>query len=141
MSHFEDLFDLIGQLARRRRQMAEQQFDTLGLNHTEARLLGLLHHRDAVAQDALSAQLMVDRSNAVRALQHLEDGGYILRRKDDDDKRAKIVRLTDKGHKAVTAITKLRKQMAHEFFASLKEDEARRVVELLRKAIPAEGRS
>lgn len=141
MSHFEQLFDLIGQLARRRRQMAEQQFDALGLNHTEARLLGLLHHRHAVAQDALSAQLMVDRSNAVRALQHLEDAGYILRRKDDDDKRAKTVRLTDKGHKAVTEIAKLRKRMAHDFFGSLREDEAGQVVELLRKTIPAEDRS
>jgi len=141
VSHFEELFDLIGQLARRRHQTAEQQFDALGLNHTEARLLGLLHHRDSLPQDALSAQLLVDRSNAVRALQHLEGGGYILRRKDEDDKRAKIVSLTGKGHKAVTAITKLRKQMAHEFFGNLKEDEARRVVELLRKAIPAADRS
>lgn len=136
MNHFEELFDLIGQLARRRHQAAEQQFAALGINHTEARLLGLLHHRDDVAQDALSAQLLVDRSNAARALQHLEEGGYITRTKNDEDKRAKLVRLTGKGHQAVAAISKLRKQMAHTFFGNLQEDEARRIVALLRKSLP-----
>ena len=140
MTHFQQLFDLIGQLARRRHQAAERQFASLGLNHTEARLLGLLHHREAVAQDALAAQLPIDRSNAARALQNLEAGGYLTRSQDERDKRAKLVRLTAKGNKAVTAIGKLRGQMAQEFFGDLQEDEARRVVEMLRKALPEEGR-
>ena len=41
MNSFQTLFDMIGELARRRYQMAEGCFSALGLNHTEARLLAL----------------------------------------------------------------------------------------------------
>jgi DNA-binding MarR family transcriptional regulator len=135
VNSFLTLFDLIGELARRRYQTAERFFSALGLNHTEARLLTLLHRGDgAAAQDALSNQLSVDRSNAGRALQHLEEGGYIVRRKDDTDKRANLVRITSKGRKAAIAISRLKKEIAESFFGDLNEDEAGTVVNLLRKA-------
>ncbi|MBI2687352.1 MAG: MarR family transcriptional regulator [Acidobacteria bacterium] len=130
---------MIGELARRRYQTAERYFSALGLNHTEARLLTLLRKEDGVAsQDALSNRLSVDRSNAGRALQRLEQDGYILRRKDDADKRANLVRITPKGRKAVVEISRLRKKMAQSFFGDLKEDEAGAIVDLLRKALTNE---
>ena len=137
VNSFQTLFDLIGELARRRHQSAERSYATLGLNHTEARLLSLLHHEDGkAAQDTLSTRLTVDRSNAVRALQHLEQDGYVLRRKDDTDKRANLVQITPKGRKAIVEITKLRRRMAQGFFGDLKEEEAAAVVGLLSKALP-----
>jgi MarR family transcriptional regulator for hemolysin len=136
VNSFLTLFDLIGELARRRYQAAERFFSALGLNHTEARLLTLLRQEDGVAaQDTLSNRLSVDRSNAVRALQRLEQEGHIRRRKDDADKRANLVRITPKGRKAVVEISKLRKGMAQSFFGDLKEDEAGAIVDLLRKAL------
>jgi len=139
MNSFLTLFDLIGELARRRYQTAERCFSALGLNHTEARLLTLLRQEDGVAaQDALSNKLSVDRSNAVRALQRLEQDGYILRRKDGADKRANLVQITPKGSKAVVEISKLRKKMAQNFFGDLKEDEAGVIVDLLTRALTNE---
>ena len=136
MNSFLMLFDLIGELARRRYQTAERCFAALGLNHTEARLLTLLRQADGVAaQDALSNGLSVDRSNAVRALQRLEQAGYVLRRTDAADKRAKLVQITPKGRKAGVEISKLKKTMAQSFFGDLNEAEAGTVVALLSKAI------
>jgi DNA-binding MarR family transcriptional regulator len=136
VNRFLTLFDLIGELARRRYQTAERCFSALGVNHTEARLLALLFQEDGVAaQDALSNRLSVDRSNAGRALQRLEQDGYVLRRKDGADKRANLIRITPKGRKAVVEISKLRKKMAQSFFGDLKEDEAGAIVDLLRKAL------
>lgn len=136
---FLALFDLIGELARRRYQTAERCFSALGLNHTEARLLTLLCQKDGVAaQDALSNRLSVDRSNAVRALQRLERDRYILRRKDDADKRANHVQLTPKGRKAVVEISRLRKKVAEGFFGDLQENEAGAIVDLLEKAFTTE---
>jgi DNA-binding MarR family transcriptional regulator len=136
---FLTLFDLIGVLARRRYQTAEQYFAALGLNHTEARLLTLLGQEGGVAgQDALSNQLFVDRTNAGRALKKLEEGGYVLRHKGDGDKRTNLVEITAKGRGAVAEISKLRKKMAQSFFGDLREDEAGTVVELLRKALDNE---
>lgn len=73
MSNRQELFDLIGALGRRRYQVGEQAFSSLGLNHTEARLLTILDRESGEAtQDALSSSLFVDRSNAGRALKSLE---------------------------------------------------------------------
>jgi len=136
MNSLQALFDLIGVLARRRYQIAEQYFATLGLNHTEARLLTLLSKEGGAAnQDALSNRLFVDRTNSGRALKHLEDEEYVRRRRDAEDKRANLVEITAKGRKAVTEISKLRKKMAQSFFGDLTEDEAGRIVELLGKGL------
>jgi DNA-binding MarR family transcriptional regulator len=139
VKNFLTLFGLIGELARRRYYTAERCFSVLELNHTEARLLTLLGQEDGVAaQDALSNGLSVDRSNAGRALQRLEQDGYILRRKDGTDKRANLVRITPKGRKAVVEISRLGKKMAQSFFGDLKEDEAGVIVDLLRRAFTNE---
>lgn len=127
---------MIGELARRRYQAGERGFATLGLNHTEARLLTLLKQNGGeAAQDVLSNMLFVDRTNAGRALQRLERDGYIVRRKDESDKRANFVGMTAQGRRTVAEILKLRKEMARSFFGALQEDEAALAVELLRKAL------
>lgn len=135
---FLTLFDLIGELARRRYHTAERCFSALGLNHTEAHLLALLRREGGVAaQDVLSNGLSVDRSNSGRAMQRLEQAGYVVRRKDEVDKRANLVQITPKGAKSVVEISKLKKKMAQSFFGDLKEDEAGVIVDLLRKALTA----
>ena len=133
---FQELFDLIGQLARRRHQAGERGFATLGLNHTEARLLTLLQREDGqAAQDALCGQLTVDRTNAGRALQRLEGAGYIVRAKDSADRRAKAVRLTAEGRKKARAIAQLRAQIARTFFGDLTQREAAGVAALFRRLL------
>jgi DNA-binding MarR family transcriptional regulator len=135
MKNIQKLFDMIGELARRRYQTAERCFSALGLNHTEARLLTLLRREDGVAaQDVLSNGLSVDRSNAGRALQRLAQEGYISRRKDDADKRANLIQITAKGRKAAVEIARLRKKMAQSFFGDLTEAEAGVIVDLLEKS-------
>lgn len=134
VSNFSILFDLIGELARRRYQTAERYFSVLQLNHTEARLLTLLSRADGTStQEALSNQLFIDRSNAGRALKNLEDEGYVERCPCDSDKRTKLVQITDKGRVAVAEIAKLKEQMATGFFGELSEAEAGEVIALLRK--------
>ena len=136
MDAFLTLFDAIGELARRRYQAAERCFAALGLNHTEARLLTLLDREGGTAtQDELSNLIFVDRSNAGRALHHLEQAGHLERRKDDADKRTKRVQITAKGQTTVVELSKIRRDMARSFFGELTENEAGLVVDLLSKAL------
>ncbi len=132
MENLLKLFDLIGVLARRRYLLAEQYFAKLGLNHTEARLLRLLSLEGGTAtQDELSNKLFVDRSNAGRALKNLEQAGYIIRTKDETDKRTNRVQITDQGKVAVTEIEEVGVEMAASFFGELTDDEAGQIVNLL----------
>ena len=132
----QDLFEVIGALARRRYQTAERSYASLGLNHTEGRLLKLLDSENGAAtQDALSRQLHVDRSNAGRAFKRLEQAGYVSRRKDDADSRTNLVDITVKGRKAAAEVNRLGDEMARTFFGELTDADAARVVTLLRKAL------
>ncbi len=139
MDRYLELFDVLGEVARRRYQIAEQYFSTLGINHTEARLLTLLHKAGGEeAQETLSEELYVDRSNVGRALKLLEKKDFIRRHKDGIDKRTNLVQITSGGLKAAAEIKKLRKKMAQSFFGSLGESEADKIINLLRKALPDE---
>ncbi len=139
MDRFDTLFDLVGALARKRYLVGEQHFSTLGLNHSEARILTLLDKAGGISpQETLSNALNIDRSNAGRALKRLEDDGYVIRRKDEADKRAYTVRMTAKGQKTVGEIAKLRKKMAQSFFGDLTDREAATAIMLLSKAVSTE---
>ncbi len=141
MSKRLELFELIGTLARRRFQSAERAFSSLGLNHTEARLLTILDRESGEAtQDALSSSLSVDRSNAGRALKRLEQRGFIARRKDETDARTNLVQLTGAGAEAVIEVSRLRGELARGFFSDLSEAEAGTIVDLFRKADRVSGR-
>ena len=132
----QDLFEVIGALARRRYQTAERVYAPLGLNHTEARLLSILDSEaGATTQDALSSRLHVDRSNAGRAFKRLEQAGYVARRKDDADSRTNLVDITSKGRKAAAEVNQFSNEMARTFFGDLTEADAATVVTLLRKAL------
>jgi DNA-binding MarR family transcriptional regulator len=108
----------------------------LGLNHTEARLLTLLHQQNGtVTQEVLSDLVFVDRSNVGRAMKNLERDGHIKRRKDDADKRTNLVQIDSNGAQGSHRIAKLKKTMAQSFFGDLKEDEAGAIIDLLKKAV------
>ncbi len=133
---FSTLFDLIGDLARRRFRIGERAFATLGLNHTEARLLTLLkQHQGQTTQDVLSNLLSVDRSNAGRALKGLEAGRYVVRSKDSVNGKTNLVKLSSKGLKTALVLEKLRIDMAQSFFGKLTEEQAQTIIELLDNAL------
>ena len=132
MDNYLQLFDLVGELARRRYQVAERHFSTLGLNHTEARLLTLLKAAEGQSsQESLSNSLIVDRTNAGRALKALEARGYISRKKGDVDKRTNIVHITAKGSAAAGEIAVLKTRIVESFFGDLSESDATTILALL----------
>lgn len=139
MDNLQILFDQIGELARLRYAAAERSFAVLGLNHTEARLLTLLDREGGeCSQDVLSAQIVVDRTNAGRALKHLEVAGLIQRQKGVEDKRTNLVKLTLDGERIVSDVARIRAQIARTFFADLTNDEAGTVISLLSRTLGAD---
>ena len=116
--------------------MAERALIVLGLNHSEARLISVLAPQGSMTQDALSATLTIDRSNAGRSLKKLESSGYIIRQKDELDKRTKIVAITDAGRKVAVKVDAERDKLVSELFQDLAEEDAEVIVHLLRRAFP-----
>ena len=92
-----------------------------------------------MTQDALSALLTIDRSNAGRSLKKLESSGYIVRHKDELDKRTNVVTITDKGRKLVPRVKEIKEELVSTLFRDLDEKDANVIVQLLRKAFPDES--
>ncbi len=135
MSQTSKLFDLIGELARKRFRLAERELMVLSLNHTEARLLSLLREQDGCAQEVLTAAVVVDRSNVGRSLKKLEKQGYIVRQRDADDRRAYVVSLTDTGRALGEQVSKVRDRIVDTFCQNINERDARSAVEVLSKVL------
>jgi len=71
-------------------------------------LAEMFSHPDGLGQDALSERLLIDKGTTARALAELERRGLVLRERNPDDRRGKIVRLTGRAY-----------AMRDEFFAAL----------------------
>lgn len=140
MSYFDkqqQLFDLLGQLARRRFTLAEQYFQPLALNHTEARMLQLLAAAPAgLAQDQLSAGFVIDRSNVGRALKQLEQRALLQRQPGERDKRTYHVVLTAAGQQLAARLLQQRELLIAEYFQNMDADEISVVYGLLKKLQP-----
>lgn len=56
-----------------------------------------LYHHDGISQDQLANLLNIDKTTTARALQRLEEIGMLKRISKSEDKRVKLVFLTDKA--------------------------------------------
>jgi len=56
-----------------------------------------LYHKDGVSQETIAKTLKVSKATSARAIQSLEEEGYVYREKDESDLRAYKVYLTEKG--------------------------------------------
>lgn len=130
------LFDMIGTVAKRRYQIAEQFLSTIGLNHTEAILVTLLRNAGSEAtQEELSRMVIIDRSNVGRALRRLREHIYITFHKDNIDRIVNIIQLTPSGHTLARKIDKIKKRMANELCCGPTQDEAEHIIMLFNKSI------
>ncbi|HKL58140.1 MAG TPA: MarR family transcriptional regulator [Sphaerochaeta sp.] len=62
----------------------------------QAYLLTLLPH-ESIMQEELARRLQVDKANVTRAIKGLVGQGYVRRERSEEDKRALLITLTEKG--------------------------------------------
>ena len=118
----------------------EDALHPLGLRLREYRLLRILLTDGPQRQNALGAQLGIDRTTAVELIDGLESDGLAKRERDVEDRRAYCISLTTKGRRTVAkAIDKLAKTEALMFgpLKARERDELHRLtVALLTEAGP-----
>ncbi len=68
-----------------------------GITSAEYSFLLYLYRNDGVTQDKLSCYLYIDKAATARAIQSLEQKGYVTKAKDTLDRRCNRIFLTDKA--------------------------------------------
>ena len=109
-----------------------------GLQHGEFDVLATLRRsgeRDGLTPTALFEAAMMSSGGMTARIDRLEKSGLVERRPHPSDRRATLVRLTDKGFALIDAIMPSHQDTAREALAGLSVDEQKTLNALLARLI------
>jgi len=81
--------------------------EKLGITGGQYYFLNALIREDGIIQEELASNVHMNESTITRALKKLEDAGMVHREVDENNRRKKIITVTEKGRDAVDKIRKL----------------------------------
>ena len=111
-----------------------------GLHPGHLAVLGALTDRGPMSQRQLSELTLIEKSSMVLFLDALEEGGWVQRIRDPDDRRAHIVGITQEGAARFASLGVKLKAVQDSFLAPLKLAERDCLIDLLTR-LGADGAS
>lgn len=134
-----ELTDRIGYLLKhtqlRFQEIQRQVLSPLGLDGRLLAVLIVAGHGAPCQQSHLAETLGVDRTTMVDLVDQLETSGWVQRRPDPDDRRARLVHLTPQGRKAQAAGTAASNEIEHQFLSALPSADQRAFRRMLKSLI------
>jgi DNA-binding MarR family transcriptional regulator len=122
------LLKKVGHMAKERLISA---LEGTGLSSYDYAILSLLNEESCETQGMIADALGLDRSHLVGVLDELEEQGLVQRRRDQNDRRRQLVRLTPAGKEALKGLRTIAKRVDDEFFEPLDAAERETLKELL----------
>ena len=102
---------------------AMEAYERTGLHPYHHAILLVLGEGSSETQGAIADALGYDRGQLVGLLDELEERGLVERRRDPNDRRRHIVRLTPEGKRALRRLSALARQIEDDFLAPLTDAE------------------
>jgi DNA-binding MarR family transcriptional regulator len=111
----------------------ESKIEIHGLLAPQCAILKLLDSEGTMTQRELGSYLAIDKASAVRLIDGLEENGYVTRTEDANDRRAKQLAITNKGHATLEKVSSARLAAESEALSPLSEAERKQFRELVAK--------
>lgn len=113
------------------RRLFDDRVRNLGLTAVQARLLLALDRHPDCNQGFYADRLEVEPITLTRIVDRMEAAGWIERRADPTDRRARILHLTDKARDTVARVEGIVERLVADMVVGLSRDEQRQLGELL----------
>ncbi len=117
--------------------------EMLGMDLRLLMALSYLGDHDGAPQQEFVDALCMDAKNVVLLLNELEESGYLVRRRDTEDRRRHRVQLTAAGRKALAKALQAMDEVENQVLQALSAEERATLWRLLARALhgvePAEG--
>ena len=111
-------------LERAYRAAASQAVAHVGVSQTLAwPLLTIARHGDGLRQGVLADLLHIEGPSVARSVEQLANAGFIDRREDPADRRAKTLHLTDKGAQACAQIEAALVELRNQLYAGIPDED------------------
>ncbi len=115
-------------------RLFNRQVKEMGLTRTQWQVLYLLYMQGEQSQTNIADTLMMAKPPLGKVVERLEDGGWIKRRDDGKDRRAKLVSLTPKIKPMLNHLESLVDDIGGIATRGMSEQEAAQFYELLKLA-------
>ncbi|MEQ9810394.1 MarR family winged helix-turn-helix transcriptional regulator [Streptococcus jiangjianxini] len=120
---------------------AERTLDAFGssvfkkhqITPTQFSVLDVLHTKGEMTISKLIESILATSGNMTVVLKNMDRNGWIYRRRDDNDKRAYVIGLTDEGRRLIEAVLPEHIARVEESFSVLTEKEQLQLIDLLKK--------
>ncbi|NIO42080.1 MAG: MarR family transcriptional regulator [Burkholderiales bacterium] len=122
---------LLHDVARLMRNTYDRRMKALGLTRSQWWVLTHLYRKDGVTQSELADILEIEKPTLGRLLDRLESKGWIRRGDHAEDRRAKLVFLTEEIGPAMKAMRSAAAELRRDALAGLSDDDQRQFVDIL----------
>jgi DNA-binding MarR family transcriptional regulator len=122
---------LLKRLGYAAKEQAMDAYDQVGLHPYHHAVLIALKEGAHDTQGAIADELGYDRGQLVGLLDELEERGLVERRRDPNDRRRQLVRITAQGKRMLTSLRALARRVEADFLAPLSDAERAQLHSLL----------
>ena len=123
---------LIHDVSRLRRIVVDRALKPLGITRSQWWVLAFLSRRDGMTQTALAADLDLTKVAIGGLMDRMESAGFVERRQDERDARARRVFLTRAGQKLVNTIRESVDAVESDILTRISEEELEAAAQVLR---------
>jgi MarR family 2-MHQ and catechol resistance regulon transcriptional repressor len=134
------LFLVLWKAANAVRRVAEANIEELGLGLTDFAVLEALLHKGPLAVNAIGRKVLLTSGSITTAIDRLEKRGLVERRGDPEDRRSRIVHLTEEGRSLIACAFERHAAKLEELAGVLSRDERADLVRTARKFGLAAGK-
>jgi MarR family transcriptional regulator, transcriptional regulator for hemolysin len=129
--HMESFGFEISETALVMRRDFDRRASGLGVTRAQWRVLARLNIKNGVRQVDLAEALDIEPITLCRMIDRLEDAGLVERRRDEIDRRAWNIFLTDKAKPLLDEVQSLARQLQEDALMGISQEDQRHALEIL----------